>query len=98
MTTNELYKSYYEAAGPYRYAAFNITKTRENKMSVVEKIKQLALPKGDRLLRKYELVDEAGDLTDEGREVLDGILLAEYKDQLVAKVEELDKAEKSKKK
>ena len=98
MGVNELYKCYYEASGADRYASFNITKLKENKMSVVEKIKQLSLSKGDRLLRKYELVDERGDLTDEGREVLDSILLAEYKDQLVAKVEELDKAEKSKKK
>jgi hypothetical protein len=76
------------------------TKTlkEEKKMSVVSKIKQLTLSKDDRLLRKYEIVSDCGDLTDDGQEVLWSILLETHKAELVKRVKELDEEEKSKKK
>jgi hypothetical protein len=71
---------------------------KEKKMSVVSKIKQLTLSKEDRLLRKYELVSDCGDVTDEGQEVLWSIILETHKAELVKRVKELDEEEKSKKK
>ena len=71
---------------------------KDDSMSVVSKIKSLTLSRGERLLRKYDLVSDCGDLTEEGREVLDSILLSEYKDKLIERVTELDKEEKAEKK
>ena len=67
-------------------------------MSVVSKLKQLALSKEDRLLRQYDIVSDCGDLTEDGQEVLWGILLAANKAELVSRVKELDEEEKAKKK
>lgn len=74
-----------------------ISSKGDKKMNVVKKLKALSLDKGDRLLRKYGIVSETGDLTTEGKEVLWNILLQEKKAELVAKVEELEAAEKKKK-
>lgn len=74
------------------------TNKKEKKMSVVDKLKRLAMDKDDRLLVDYKIVDESGELTCEGQEVLWTVLLEKYKPELVAKVRELDEEEKSKKK
>ena len=72
------------------------TNEEEPEMNVVTKIKNLGLKKGDRLLRKYNLVDETGDITGDGKDVLWQLLLEAYHDQLVEKVTELDDEEKAK--
>lgn len=63
-------------------------------MNITKQLKDLTLSKGDRLLRKYELVD---DITEDGTEVLLQMLLEDYKEALIAKVTELDKEQKAKK-
>jgi hypothetical protein len=73
------------------------TSKGKKNMNVVKKLKALSLDKGDRLLRKYGIVSETGDLTAEGKEVLWNILLQEKKTEIVSKVEELEAAEKKKK-
>lgn len=66
-------------------------------MNITKQLKDLTLSKGDRLLRKYELVDDCGDITEDGTEVLLQMLLEDYKEALIAKVTELDKEQKAKK-
>lgn len=96
------YSAYPDTSGTYDIRTLaqliNGKNKKEKKMSVVAKLKSLTLTKGERLLRKYDLVSDCGDLTDEGREVLDSILLTEYKDKLIERVTELDKEEKAEKK
>ena len=70
----------------------------EKKMSIVSKVKQLALSKGDKLLRKHGVVDPCGDLTEEGQEILLSIVFENYKDAIVEKIQEVDDAEKKGKK
>jgi hypothetical protein len=65
-------------------------------MNVVKRIKNLGLSKADKLLRKYQMVDQAGDLTGDGKEALWSILLEENKDLLVEKLTELETENKSK--
>lgn len=62
--------------------------------NVVKRIKALGLSKEDKLLRKFQIVDDAGDLTVTGKEALWAILLETNKATLVGKLTELEAAEK----
>lgn len=66
-------------------------------MNITKQLKDLTLSKGDRLLRTYGIVDDCGDITTDGTEVLLQMLLENYKEPLIAKVTELDKEQKAKK-
>lgn len=72
---------------------------KENKfMSIVSKIKELALDADTKLLKKYNVIDEARELTEEGKEVLLQHLFEQNKDAIVAKLKEVDADEKRAKK
>lgn len=76
----------------------DIKDKKEGNMSVITKLKKLALNKEERLLREYGIHSDCGDLTEEGKEVLWIILEEANKEELIKKVKELDKEEKPKKK
>lgn len=70
---------------------------KEKDMSVVDRIKKLALSSDDKLLRKYSLQNDCGEWTEEAQEVLVAMLMDERRSDLVAKAKELaaeDKADK----
>lgn len=74
-----------------------VTNEGEN-MDTVQKLKQLALSPQDRLLRKHGVVNDCGEVTADGKTVLWSLILEQYKDDLVAQlqqVEDEDKAEKA---
>ena len=73
---------------------------QENRImtNVVKRIKNLTLSKDDKLLRKYGLIDECGDLTEDGDIALTDILFTENKDKLVAIAEKLEVEDKASKK
>jgi hypothetical protein len=77
---------------------FNTFNKEEVEMSIVNKIKELAKSKDDKLLAKHVIVDNCGNLTCEGRDVLQNILFEEYKAKIVAKVKLVDDEEKKAKK
>lgn len=66
--------------------------------NAVDKVRQLAMNKDDRLLKKYEVVDECGQITQGGKELLIDLLFSENKAKVVAKLEEVDADEKESKK
>jgi hypothetical protein len=68
--------------------------------SAVDKVRQLAMSSDDRLLRKYYIVDECGNVTPEGKALLLELLFADNKAAVVAKLTEIESEEdkKSKKK
>jgi hypothetical protein len=70
----------------------------DGNMNIVEKVKQLALNADDKLLRKYSVVDSEGDLTDEGIEILNTVLLEQFKSQIVEKIKAVEESEKKGKK
>jgi hypothetical protein len=72
-------------------------KKEKKSMNVVKRLKTLSLSKEDKLLRKYQIVDDTGDLTGNGKEALWNILLEDNKTALVEKLSELEKSEKAKK-
>jgi hypothetical protein len=63
-------------------------------MSLVKSIKELTLSTDDRLLRKYGVVTETGDLTETGESLLILKALETYKDAIVADLKALEAAEK----
>lgn len=65
---------------------------------VVSKLKDLNLTEDDRLLRKYGLVDECNNLTDEGTEVLRNLLFEKYRTDVVAQLKQIETAEAKTKK
>jgi hypothetical protein len=71
----------------------------DNNMSeisnVVEKLELLGLAEPDRLLRRYNIVDELGRLTEDGKEVLWRRLLDNNKASLVADLQKLEAAAKT---
>lgn len=76
-----------------------ITTTKETKpMNVLAKIKELALDADTKLLKKYHIIDEARELTEEGKEVLLNHLFEQNKAAIVAKVKDVDADEKKAKK
>ena len=98
----DVFKQEY-SSGPECTATDNkVTTTKEGNiiMSVVNKIKDLTLTKEDRLLRKYQVVDQYNDnaLTSTGKEILWDILFAEHKEAIVAKLEAVEAEEKKAKK
>lgn len=93
------------ASDPYRYGIYNYALSTcsstitggEKKMSLVQKVKDLTAPKDVKLLKKYGAIDECGEPTDGGIELMDSILFNEYKSKLVEKLEALEAAEKKEK-
>ena len=72
------------------------TETKGGLMSnIANKVKRLAMNKDDRLLLDYDIVDDEGDLTGEGIDLLRVVAFEHFKDQIVAKVKEV-KAEEDK--
>lgn len=67
-------------------------------MNVVKRIKNLGLSKEDKLLRKYQMVDQAGDLTADGKEAIWTLLFDANKAALVTKLKQLETDEKTSKK
>lgn len=67
-------------------------------MSIVQKFKQLARSKEDKLLIKHNVIDDCGDLTNEGTKILQMLIFEDYKSKVVAKVEKIDQQEKKEKK
>lgn len=83
----------------YSEYLINYKESKENKlMSTISKLKKLTLTKEERLLRKWDIHNDCGDLTEEGKEVLWTIVEAAHKEELVKKITELDKEEKKCKK
>lgn len=75
-----------------------VSTKEDKKMNIVKELKNLTLSSDDKLLRKYQLVDESGDLTAQGKEAIWQLLLKQNKDTLVEQLRELEKerAKKSK--
>lgn len=68
----------------------------DKEMNLVDKVKNLKLSAADKLLRKHDVVDAEGDLTETGQELIWAKLLDAYKEDLVADLKAVDAAEKSK--
>lgn len=68
----------------------------EKNMNLVDKVKNLKLSAADKLLRKHDVVDAEGDLTETGQELIWAKLLDAYKVDLVADLKAVDAAEKGK--
>lgn len=66
--------------------------------NIVKRIKNLTVDADTKLLRKYDLEDDCGDLTSDGEEVLMAILHADNRDKLVAKAKEIQAEDKADKK
>lgn len=66
--------------------------------NIVKKIKDLALSKDDRLLREQGITDDCGQLTEEGRQVLEQVVFAAHKGAVVTLVQNVADAEKAEKK
>lgn len=82
-----------------RVPGFYIIPKEESKMTnVVKRFKDLTLSKEDRLLRKYDLLKDNGDLTDYGKEAIWLSLLEEYKEDLVEQAQMLEAEDKDSKK
>jgi hypothetical protein len=71
------------------------TPLKEETMSTSSKIKELTLDEDTRLLRKYDIVNNQGDLTEEGTKVLFAHLFDENKAAIVDKLKALDKADEA---
>lgn len=71
--------------------------TGEKDMNLVEKVKNLKLSAADKLLRKHDVVDAEGDLTETGQELVWAKLLEQFKDELVSDLKAVDKECKEKK-
>lgn len=81
--------------GGYGWIRETTTTTKEEpEMSVSSKIKELSLNADDKLLREYGVVDDDGDLTCEGKRVLENLLFEENKAAIVAKLKEVKASEK----
>lgn len=61
--------------------------------SIVEKLRDLTMSKEDRLLRRYELVDDAG-LTSEGNKAVMDYMFKQVKPEIVKDLLELEKEAK----
>lgn len=70
-----------------------ITKEEEN-MTVVSKIRELSKDSDSKLLAKYGIISDCGELTSEAKQVLWDMLFEEKKEAIVAKLKELEAAEK----
>lgn len=68
----------------------------EKEMNIVEKVKNLKLSAGDKLLRKHNVVDAEGNLTDTGQDLIWDKLLEAHKDEIVKDLKAVDAAEKAK--
>jgi hypothetical protein len=66
----------------------------EPEMSVSSKIKELSKDSDSKLLAKYGVTNDCGELTSEGKQVLWDMLFSEYKTAMVEKLKELEAAEK----
>ena len=66
--------------------------------NIVKKIKDPALSKDDRLLREQGITDDCGQLTEEGRRVLEQVVFAAHKGAVVTLVQNVADAEKAEKK
>lgn len=75
-----------------------IIKEKSNMGSIVDKVKELALSKEDRLLRKHGIVDDCGNIMNEGIELLTRIMFEAHKADIVKAVQEVDDEEKAAKK
>lgn len=90
---------YINEAGMIDFNKLNeIKQLGDGKMNIVQKVKALALNADDKLLRKYGVVDTDGDLTDDGIEILNTVLLEQFKSQIVEKVKAVADEEKKGKK
>ena len=67
-------------------------------MSIVDKVRDIAMSKEDRLIRKHEVRDECGSLTRAGKDLLLEVLFEENKALVVAKLQDVEAAEKEEKK
>lgn len=67
---------------------------------ITKKLKELTMTKEQKLLRKYDVVDDCGDLTDEGRKAFIDTLFGDedFAGILLARLEKLDAEEKKSKK
>ncbi len=70
---------------------------KEIAMNIFKELKAITLSKTDRLMLKYGITDDCGNLTDEGKDVLLQMVLDDYKDQIGEKLAEVDKEQKAKK-
>lgn len=75
---------------------FKIPEGGENVMSVVDKVKQLAKSKDQRLLEKYDIV-ECDQLTHAGEKLLLNVLFESNKELVLEKLREVEKEENKKK-
>jgi len=100
---NQQYISYSETSAWNKEAIKQLMagepkKESNNMGGIVKRIKALGLNKADKLLRKYQIVDNAGDLTSDGKEALLNLLFEQNKTALVAKLTEVEANEKQSKK
>ena len=75
-----------------------VNEVKEDKMSIVDKVRDIAMSKEDRLIRKHEVRDECGSLTRAGKDLLLEVLFEENKALVVAKLQDVEAAEKEEKK
>lgn len=71
---------------------------KESNMSIVNKVRELARSKDDKLLIKHDVINPEGPLTKYGQDLVLDYLFEQNKAAIVAKVEAVDKAEKAEKK
>ncbi len=71
---------------------------KEKKMSLVSKIKRLTMNKDDKTLLEAKVTNDCGELTDEGRELLEHVLFEEHKAKLVEMAQKVIDEDKEKKK
>lgn len=68
-------------------------KEKDN-MSTLSKLTELKLTPEKRLLKKYEIVDNNGNLTEEGRNVVLARIFEDKKDEITKDLKELEESEK----
>lgn len=66
--------------------------------NVIRKVKDLTKSKEQKLLEKYDVVDECGDLTDTGQRLVIEKALAAHKAEIVADLEKVQSDEDKKRK
>jgi hypothetical protein len=91
---DKLYCFYFDQLELYNVAN-NDTKGDTNMSVSPQEIKNLKLSEGDRLLREAGFVDEAGNLTGFGDQVVRDKAFEAYKDEIVNDLRTINKAKKA---
>lgn len=77
-----------------RYGEFKLNKG-DSKMSIVSRIRNLTQTKEEKLRQKYNIVNDCGDRTQEGTDVLLDILFEQNAGEIDSKLAEIDKEDKA---